>query len=207
MHRRPHLQHGATLLFALITLVSLALAALALVRSIDGGTLILGNVGFKQDATASAEQATRQAYEWLAAATDVNTSVAAQGYLAVTDATLDATGFQSSAATRTLIDWDGDSCAYADSGTYAACSIAAKAVSNINGNGGSYVILRLCADTAATNCSRPLDSASSSDGSKGELNYANPGAPEASSAMYYRIVVRVKGARDTASFTETIVQR
>jgi Tfp pilus assembly protein PilX len=58
-------QHGATLLFALLTLVALMLSTLALVRSTDIGALLMGNLGFKQDATASSEQATRQALDWL----------------------------------------------------------------------------------------------------------------------------------------------
>ncbi|WP_290870805.1 pilus assembly protein PilX [Aquabacterium sp.] len=204
---RWHRQSGASLIFALITLVSLSLAALALVRSVNSGTMILGNVGFKQDATASAEQATRQAIAWLSAATTLSSDNSAQGYYATTAATLDATGFQSTATTRTLVNWDGQGCTtYADSGTFASCTLTPKAVADINGSGASYVILRLCADTAATTCSRPLDAASSSDGSKSGLDYANPGAPEANTAIYYRIVVRITGPRDTASFTETIVQ-
>lgn len=204
----PQRQTGASLLFALITLVSLSLAALALVRSVNSGTLILGNVGFKQDATASADQVTRQAITALQGFSTLNADNSAEGYYATTAATLDATGFQSTATTRTLIKWDTPSnCAYADSGTYASCTMLPKAAASVNGSiGASYVILRLCADTAATNCSRPLDSASAADGDKGEMNYGNQRSPEVSTAIYYRIVVRIVGPRDTASFTETIVQ-
>ena len=57
----PKRQNGATLLFALLTLVALMLSTLALVRSTDIAALLMGNLGFKQDATASSEQAARQA--------------------------------------------------------------------------------------------------------------------------------------------------
>lgn len=196
---------GSALIFALIALVSMSLAALALVRSIDTGTVILGNIGFKQDATATAEEATRQAIAWLSTA-DVSADNSAQGYYASAATTLDATGFQSSATTRTLIDWDSDNCGYADSGSYAGCGQRPKAatVSDVTAH---YVILRLCSDTAGTQCSRPLDAASSTDGSKGALDYSSPGGPEVNNAVYYRIVVRVQGARQAQSFVETLVQR
>lgn len=207
-HRRPlpmASSRGSALIFALIALVSMSLAALALVRSVDTGTVILGNVGFKREATAAADEATRQAIDWLQTA-DVSANNAAQGYYATTATTLDATGFQQAANTRTLIDWDSDNCGYADSGTYAGCGQRPRSVS-VSGVTAHYVILRLCADLAATQCSRPLNAVASADGSKGSLDYANPGGPEVNTAVYYRIVVRVQGARQSQSFTETIVQR
>lgn len=54
-------QQGVSLIFALVALVALMLGALAMVRNVDSGTQLLGNLGFKQDATAAADQATRQA--------------------------------------------------------------------------------------------------------------------------------------------------
>lgn len=201
----PRPQQGSALIFALIALVSMSLAALALVRSVDTGTVILGNVGFKQEATASADDAARQAIDWLQTA-DVSANNTAQGYYATTASTLDATGFQQTASTRTLIDWNGDSCAYADSGTYAGCSLTPRTVT-VSGVTARYVILRLCSDLAATQCSRPLNSSAVTAGSKGSVDYANPGGPEVNTAVYFRIVVQVLGGRQSQSFTETIVQR
>ena len=64
MHRFIALrrQQGAALIFALITLVILGLATLSLVRSVDTGALLLGNLSFKQDATAAGDQAARKAF-------------------------------------------------------------------------------------------------------------------------------------------------
>jgi hypothetical protein len=47
-------QRGSALIFALMTLVALMLAAVALVRSVDTSSRVLGNLGFKQEATAAA---------------------------------------------------------------------------------------------------------------------------------------------------------
>jgi len=57
----PASQAGLSLIFALLALVALSLGAVALIRSVDGGTLVLGNLGFKQDATVSTEKATESA--------------------------------------------------------------------------------------------------------------------------------------------------
>src|ERR1700758_2734999 len=86
---RYQAQRGVTLIFALITLVALLFATLALIRSVDTSTILMGNIGFKQDATATADQATKSALTWLAAQSAVlNTDSLAknlgQGYYAST---------------------------------------------------------------------------------------------------------------------------
>ena len=43
---RRRAARGASLVFAMITVVALSLAAVALVRSVDTGLNILGNLGF-----------------------------------------------------------------------------------------------------------------------------------------------------------------
>lgn len=60
-----HTQRGMSLIFALLALVALSLASVALIRSIDTGTLVLGNLGYKQETTALAEQGTQEAIRWL----------------------------------------------------------------------------------------------------------------------------------------------
>ena len=58
-------QAGASLLFALITLVALALAASALVRSVDTGAVVMGNLGAKKATAAAADRATQMAINYL----------------------------------------------------------------------------------------------------------------------------------------------
>ena len=60
-------QRGVSLLFALLALAAISLAAVALVRSVDSGSLLIGNLSFKQDATAAADRATDVARAWLMA--------------------------------------------------------------------------------------------------------------------------------------------
>ena len=54
-------QRGVSLIFALLALGAMLLAAVALVRAVDSGALVLGNLGFKQDATSAADRATEYA--------------------------------------------------------------------------------------------------------------------------------------------------
>ena len=212
-------QRGVSLLFALLTLVALLLATLALVRSVDTSNMLAGNIGFKQDATAAADQASRKAIAWLVNNTASLNSDASSGYYASTlelDGTIakppvDVTGRQQSTNNRQLIDWDGDGCKYATSGTYASCSILSSSLDDINGNKARYVIFRLCskagdiAKDSTINCATPLKSSSGGTTSKEACDYK--GCPIATSGFqpYYRVVVRVQGARNTTSFTETIV--
>jgi type IV pilus assembly protein PilX len=219
--RRPA-QRGATLLFALLTLVALLLAGLALVRSIDTGAVLLGNIGFKQDATVTADQATGPALAWLTSNyASLSTDAPSNGYYASSEdvsasstTPLDVTGQQmASTATRQLIDWDGNSCAAAPAGSYSACVLTPTTYS-----GGSspdtvkYVIFRLCSASGdytsssyTGTCATPVNSSGPSSPKKGELNYSDSERFTGDSSPYYRVVVRVLGARNTTSFTESIV--
>ena len=223
-HRHSHAaQRGVSLLFALLALVALSLATLAVVRTVDTSGLVLGNVGFKQDATVAGDQAVRQAITWLKAnAASLDNDAPNSGYYASTkeknaDASVtpvDSTGQQFVGATannaRKLIDWDNDGvCNYAPSGTFASCTIKTVAIADVNGNKTRYVIFRLCASAGDANdeinnsCAKPLNSGSGASG-RGSLAYGT-GRFTAAAGPYYRIVVRVLGARNTTSFTETIV--
>ena len=122
LHRHTY-QRGMSLIFALVALVVLMLGALALVRNVDTATQLLGNLGFKQETTASSEQASRQALASLNTnALALNIDVNAEGYYASNqeyqaDGTtardpIDVTGNQLAGNThRQLIDWDNNSCA------------------------------------------------------------------------------------------------
>lgn len=219
----PHKQRGATLLFALITLVVLMLATLGLVRSVDTGTMLLGNIGFKQDATGTADRASRLAIQWL---TDnraaLNSNAQGGGYYASTQEfaangttaapPVDATGKQLyGQVNRQLIDWDGDGCKSTAESSHSGCSIKPVSAGSIQGNQTSYVIFRLCSKAGdysvdtSIQCAKPMTSSATSASGRGDLNYAEPTRFNMTSGPYYRIVVRVLGARNTASFTETIV--
>lgn len=217
-------QRGLSLLFALIALVVLMLGALALVRNVDTGTQLLGNLGFKQDATASADQFTRQAVNWLSAnSASLNVDIGASGYYASsrefdTDGVtvkgpIDVTGNQfPSDTTRQLIDWDNNNCSNTATGTYASCDIKPVAIATpVNGNTASYVILRMCNKTgdysadSSIKCAKPLTSGSDGASGRGDMSYTDAARYTTSAQTYFRVLVRVSGFRNTTSVTETIV--
>lgn len=203
-------QAGSALLFALIALVLLALAAAALTRSVNTGSLVVGNLGFKQDAALASDQAVEAAIVWLqsnGALLLANSPTA--GYYATSLDALDPTGRQTSAASRAVVDWDLDSCAGV-SGAYSSCITPSDEIS-INGNRARWVITRLCASAgnpnAVTNsCMSPLFVSGPDDQNRSGYDYSKPTSlGDVATAPLYRIIVRTVGPRGTASFTETIV--
>jgi len=213
----PPLQHrstGVSLLFALLSLVALSLAAVALVRSVDTGSLVLGNLTLKQDATIVSDQASNVAIKWLNDhIASLDNDSANDGYHATSNEDLDVTGQQipNDGTPRALVNWDLNNCAYAADITNANCKITPSSVFEVNGNKVNYVILRLCdttggANDAGNSCAKPLDSGSVTAAKRGSSDYANTDRlTDDTAGVYYRIVVRVVGARKTTSYVETIV--
>ena len=220
----PRRQRGVSLLFALLTLVALMLSTLALVRSVDTGALMMGNVGFKQDATAASDQAARAAIDWMTAnKNSLNEDAPLKGYFASNQEyaadgvtalpPVDATGQQllHSTAQRRLIDWDKDDCRGAVPGTFTDCAIKPFDGSDVGGNEVRYVIFRLCSkkgdygSDSSIQCAKHTGTGGVAAEDHGDLNYVGRPEEAPQATPYFRILVRVAGARNTTSFTETIV--
>jgi hypothetical protein len=207
-------QRGVSLVFALLALAALMLAGVALVRSVDSGAMVIGNLGFKQEATSAADRAAEAARAVLTAPPfDVNFDSPANGYYATSQDALDPTGQVTSAANPlAVVNWgDADSCACLSTtpATCSSCSRTPRVLPAYNNVRASYVITRLCpltGDLSATNaCAKPASTALSQAAARGEVN-AGTGRPDNVVAVpYYRIIVRSVGTRGTVSFTETIV--
>lgn len=214
MRAMPVHQRGLSLLFAMLALVALSLGTIALVRSANTGAMLVGNLGFQQEATAAADSAVQQAISVLnaqlsASSNSLGSDQQSIGYYATHDDLIDVTGGQLSSSSRELVRWDDDYCDTQQN--FASCAFTPVAMSSINGNTPSYVIFRMCdregdptADSTI-NCARPLTTSTASG--TNEVRDYNAGAGTSSSVAtpYYRIVVRVVGARNTNSYTETIV--
>lgn len=204
-------QHGVSLMFSLIALISLAFAAIALVRTVDTGSLVVGNIGFKQDVTASSDLVANEALNWIAArnaGVTLYADNAANGYFASSLDVLDPTGNGTIGNVRVLVDWNSDNCAYATAGTFANC-ITPSATVTFGPNVGRWVITRLCTTAgspsgAGNSCAVPLNKVSTETGG-GEVKYGGGVRfTPSSGGPYYRIIVRNVGARGTVSYTETI---
>jgi type IV pilus assembly protein PilX len=227
-------QRGASLLFALITLVALMLAASALVRSVDTGAVVLGNLGAKKATAAAADRATQMAINYLAStlteATRLNNQPN-QGYYATSKEDYDVTGYdRPTDTTRNLVNWDVDgSCDYAKAGgslvgncdlaTRPSDALDAAALSPTDGGASArglearYLITRLCGTAgidaksqSGNNCAIALKASVMKDSNTGAPTGSSGGGFERPNQQpLYRIVVRVKGPRNAVTYTETIV--
>lgn len=198
----PERQRGVSMLFALMTLVALSLAAVALVRSVDTSTLILGNLSFKEDSLLASDETTRLATTLVA-----SNSVPVEGYYKTMPANLDVTG-SSSRTDRTVVDWKRNNCADYASGSFAKCiQPVDQRIELPNGVWARYIVTKMCTDVAAGNpdCVGPVNMSTGESVERGELQYKESERPKSSNSNeYYRIIVRTEGTRDTVSYTETI---
>jgi type IV pilus assembly protein PilX len=208
-------QRGASLLFALLTLAAMSLAAVALVRSVDTASLLAGNLGQKQSSVAvsghAAEEAIRQLV-LMRAASQLDAVQAGQAYYPIAYENLDPTD-KSTVITRAVVDWEGNGCASYTAGTFGTClssrQLPGTAASDLTQN-ARYVITRLCGSTgapSATNfCAKPVSQTLNEGASRTSFGYPSGRNPSiVDPGPYYRIIVRVTGTRNTMSYTETIV--
>lgn len=204
----PRRQRGVVMLVALIVLVAMTLAAVALVRSVDTGNQVAGNLAFKQGATAAADSGVEAAIDWLVANAGtavLHADAPTQGYYATSQDTLDVTGTSGNDDYAT-VDWDNNNCAGVSS---AACIKPSASADAGNGNRVTYIIHRLCKSAGDPNSSgnscANYKSPTTTSPKRGELKYGDDKRFEPLPAEYYRITSRVKGPKNTVSFVETIV--
>lgn len=207
-HGFPGQQSGVVLFIALIVLVAMTLAGIALVRSVDTGNVVAGNLAFKQGATLAGDAGTEAAITWLQVVAGSSSSYADQpaaGYYATSQDTLDMTGSSNDPA-KARVDWDFNGCSGV---TATACITPAPSISAGAGNTVTFIIHRLCLspgdpNNAANTCAN-YKSTSSTSPKKGELKYGDDKRFEPLPQEYYRITSRTVGPRNTVSFVETII--
>lgn len=186
-------QQGLVLFIALIALVAMSLAAAALIRSVDSGVLVAGNLAFKQSAILSAESGVADAYRHINVnAAALNT--AAGGYFPT---------FNDAIAITSNATWgSGNS------------FLVPKDLQDLSGNETRYIIQRMCRNAAqpldATNCLVGTgDSVANSKGGKSEGGGAGGGGFDAatggSDAVVYRATVRVAGPKNTFSYIQAFI--
>lgn len=186
----PYYQQGVSLFIALIALVLMSLGALALYRSIDTTTAVVGNIGFRERGVALANTGVESAITWLGTnASSLNNHKASDGYYASKDYGFSATAKNDTAALLTF-DWSGKT----------------KKVGDIEGFEVRYVIHRLCSDqgsVTAVSCETCGSSASfgSSTGETKSL-ISTSGIQNAC----YRIAARAIGPRNVESIVQVVVK-
>lgn len=186
---------GAALLIALVVLAGLMLATVGLVRAIDAGNLLAGNLAFKRASLNAADVGAEEAIAWLSDRADttvVHQDDASAGYYASSTGEWDMTGNRDG-STWSRVDWDDNQCNQSHKGSSAQCIGASPAtLAGDSGNQARYVIHRMCSAAGAV------------DAPGNDCQAFRPASGPVS--VYYRITVRVAGPRNTRSHTETVVR-
>lgn len=189
-------QDGVVLFIALIALVTILLAAVALVRSVDTSSLIAGNIAFRRAATSSADTGLESAIAWLSAQQladkDKNPDLDASHVLNNTDK---ANGYYSN-----LDESDSD---FKSAATWTD-QLSGKAGKDTNGNEVRYIIQRMCRTKdvipKSENCIF-ADAESKTDSQDGPKPHAEKNA----NSPMYRVTVRVTGPRNTTSYIQGFI--
>lgn len=192
----PGRQRGVVLFVALIALIALTLAGIAIVRSIDTGNLISGNMAFRQAALQSTDIGVEAAFialpDIVSASKDANI---ANQYYALRQS-VDGNGIP------TTVNWANVACRD-NSNAVATCSTQDYQV--------KYIIERMCdqqttGSTTVTNtqsyCFGDL-SASKGGGTKGSFGDVF----SSSDAIYYRVTVQVTGPRNTSAYVQVLISK
>ncbi len=176
-------QRGAALFIALIALISMTIAGIALVRSVDTSNLISGNLAFRQAALQTTDVGVENAVNALA--TIVTTSLDAKSPSGC------ATGACNYYPTMQTTDTRGIPTSIVWSSVPATTINSDYQV--------RYVIDRLCwGSLLAGKC---YSATPTGGGSKKSSSPSFTG----STAVYYRITVQVSGPRNTTSMIQAIV--
>jgi Tfp pilus assembly protein PilX len=191
-------QKGLVLFIALIALVAMSLAAAALVRSVDSGVLVAGNLAFRQSTMFSAESGIAGAYKHIKAnAATLETS--SGGYFASFDPAFDT-------AKKAF-----------DSDTWGANSfVVTNDVYDLSQNETRFIIQRMCNSANVPDNQKAEkclvgtgDSAANSKGARSEGGGSGGGGYDASTggsdAVVYRVTARVAGPKNTFSYVQAFI--
>ena len=186
-------QRGVVLIIALIVLVAMAMAGIALVRSVDVATQVAGNLAFRQAGVQAADAGVEVARKWLMAPPSSLQQDIAPSYYSSWNGGVTSNPAVFDPAT---FDWDGKSALATDAA----------------GNTAAYVIHRMCqlnGDPAltATNClTAPTSASGNSNQIKGGGEFGCVGTTcNASNNPYYRITIRVSGPRNTVTYVQSVI--
>ena len=184
--RRP--QQGMALLLVLVVLAITLLAGMGVLKAVQTGNSVAGNFSFRQVALQASDRAVSDALDEIAnrVAGGAGNTAVANRYLAVIDGTVDALGVPAS------IDWTGVSCSDEKGALIADCT---------QDDGGfrvQYVVER--------RCSASPDLADIADiRARCEHEPSAASVSAATTALRYRVLIRVRGPRGTESWFEAVV--
>jgi type IV pilus assembly protein PilX len=193
-------QNGLALLVAMIVLVVMSMAGIGLMRAVDTGFLISGNLAFRQSATHAADAGIETARSWLLANSGaLAADNSGAGYYATSQSGLDLTGNNTTTNSSDDLKWD-----------LTATTKPTCLNGTIAGNTVCYIIHRMC-DAAGPLSGATCSTKSGTKGGSGlgsirQMSTYQPGSWSSVTTFgYYRVTVRVAGPRNNVSYVQAFV--
>jgi len=193
-------ERGVVLLIALIVLVAMTLAGLGMMRSIDTGTIVAGNIAFRESAVATGDTGVEAARTWLIAnINSLDSDNPGMGYFSTRQDNLDLTGNRTEGGTDG-VNWGGSDPTQV---------VQAYQLGTVDSSGNTvfYLIHRLCSLTGSIN-SGPQSCATVAVSGTG----SSQSAPDYSSyalavknQVYFRVTARVNGPKNTVSYVQAVL--
>jgi len=199
-HRRDlkprRAQQGVTLIIALIVLVAMTLAGVAMMRSVDTGTIVVGNIAFRQATVHSADNGLQEGYKYVQTNSgtanlyndDNMIGVSSKGYFASTPANEESTWFM-------------------DQNKWTNAAVVNAGNPDASGNVVYYIVHRLCRDAGIApspdKCAATPDNAAITgegvDASSANYFTRPP-------ATHYRVTAKSVGPRNSITFVQTPIR-
>jgi type IV pilus assembly protein PilX len=179
-------QRGVVLFIALIVLVAMTMAGIAIMRSVDTGNLISGNVAFKQATLQAGDNGIIAAINYLLAQEftgQLDNNFPTAGYTAV--------GYNQPGQPSNEPDWSDD----------ATWNNSIIVGTDANGNKVEYLINRLCQTPGSVNgnnCAKLQTTGGKAGNGQGYLD----GQPSPPPMVFFRITTRVTGPRGATSIIQ-----
>lgn len=193
-------ERGVVLLIALIVLVAMTLAGLGMMRSIDTGTIVAGNIGFREAAVATGDSGIESARTWLIAnLASLDNDQPAAGYYSTRQDSLDITGNRTEGGLDG-VNWGGSD----PSQPVSAFTLGAV---DSSGNTVYYLIHRLCSmpgsiNGAGQSCATVgISTIGSTQNAPDYSSYAL----SIQNQVYYRVTARVNGPKNTVSYVQAVL--
>lgn len=199
---RAQKQRGIVLFIALVALVTIMLAATALIRSVDTNTVIAGNLAFKQSATTAGDGGLRSAITWMS---EKNTAYSGIDAFVVASHPFNndnpAAGYYSALHDRTSTFVTADS-TWVDSKSMKVNG----GVKDVAGNEMRYIIERMCAPGTAGMLLSTANCLFTNAAQGGESNLGGEQVPfKGGVSPVNRVTIRITGPRNTISYIQAFI--
>ena len=190
----------------MMIMVIMAITGLALLRAVDSGNLVAGNIGFKQAAITAADSALKDSAGFLMTGT-LTADSATDAYYATGAKVMDWTGQRTPGDTTDDVDWDGTKSGITTKAKQATFANGTQI--DASGNRAYYVMHRMCDHTGSpgavgTSCATTNSQSAATGSTRVGTSYGQK-ALTTSVQVYYRITVKVVGPRNTVSYSQAFL--